>query len=113
MKFYKLVVLVILTTISSLSFAGKANGKITHVFSGPGFGTKVFIAIDVDVTDKPECLVNTFYSFSIDSEAIGADTWLSMILMAYSTGKSVYVEGTNHCNLYSSIEDLKYIRLNP
>ena len=107
------LVIAILCFVVSPAYAGKVTGKITHVFSGPGFGTKVFFAMDTEVSEKPACQINTLYSFALDSQAPGADAWLSMVYIAYSSGKSVYVEGNGECNHWSSIEDMTYFRLNP
>lgn len=109
----KTKIFLLLISLTGCVNAGTVTGKITHIFSGPGFGSKVFIAIDTIVTNKPSCQANTLYAFSLDSETVGSDIWLSMLLTAYSTGKTVYLEGSNQCNLWSNIEDLKYIRLNP
>jgi len=111
----KLQYILFLSLISTAltTSAGSAVGKITHILSGPEFGTKVFIAIDTAVTNKPSCAVNNLYSFGLDSAEPGANMWLSMATVAYTSGKTISISGfgENKCTHWVNIEDLKSIRL--
>jgi len=112
-KYYQFFYVVILAfSLPGYSYAGEATAKITYLFSGPGFGTRLFIGIDAPVNSKPACSISS-YSFSVDTSEPGAEVWVSMLMTAYSTGKPIRLEGKNSCNLWGSIEDLNYLRLNP
>ena len=103
----------ILLGLFSHANAGTTIGKVTHIFSGPYFGTKVFIALDSPINDKAACSTNSLYTFGFDSSDPGASTWMSMLSIAYTAEKTVYVEGYGgtNCSHWSNIEDLKTIRL--
>lgn len=116
MRFRKYVVFLICATGFAVSLevmAGAVTANVTHIYSGPGFGTKVFIAVDKAVVNGPGCSTNSLYAFSLDSAAPGANTWISMLTVAYTTGKSVDLIGANECTPWVNIEDLRYLRLNP
>lgn len=113
---WRILVLVLLLEAVFPSFSlatGVVTGRVTHIHGGPAVGTKISIAIDYPVTSKAPCATNEIYSFAIDSAAPGADVWLSMLMISYTTEKRIYLSGNNQCTHIYNVEDAFYIQLVP
>ena len=97
--------------VPSIAKAGDFTGTISDILSGPSMGTNLIIAVNGQVNNKIGCNTNSYWDFSINTQAVGANTWVSLILTAFSTGKQVVITGTGACGNWHNIEDLSDIRI--
>jgi hypothetical protein len=107
-----LLIFLLLLFISNAS-ASKFTGKIIRILVHPE-NDKVFLSVDSDPTDRPNCFGGTFesnYSYVFNGSTDSGKSTLSVALMAYSIGKEVNIGGLGTCDLHSDVEDLGHLRL--
>ena len=107
----KIIVSIIILFVPLISLASEFTGKISDISSGSSLGTILIIAVNGSVTNKESCNDNSYWDYSINTQDPGANTWVSMILLAFSAGKVVVLRGAGTCNNYARIEDLSNIRV--
>ncbi len=95
-------------------FCAAANGstvdstKITNILVGPQFGNRVMLTLSNKPLDAPACQTKT-HSYAFDGTTESGKMTLSVVLAAYAAKKDVTLGGNNTCDLYSGIEDLRYV----
>lgn len=107
----RLICPALLAIVCSQAVAGIGQGTIAKIESGPLYGDKVFITIEGAVSDQPSCRSGGNYHFVFDSTAPGGKNLLASILLAKASKQSIVVSGSNVCNLYTGVEDLRWFRV--
>ncbi|WP_153067088.1 hypothetical protein [Steroidobacter cummioxidans] len=97
---------------SSVAAAGDMTGVIREVHLGPVYGTKVFLKIDGTATTlPPSCQTDTGYKFVFDADSPTGRALLATALAAQVSGQNVKLNGYNECNLFGTVEDLRWLSL--
>jgi hypothetical protein len=105
----KSILFVLLSFVFSTALAGTAQGTISKLHTGPAYGTLFFVTVSAASTGMPACKTNPAFSFAFDSAAPAGKNTLALLMLAYTTGKSVTISGENRCSLYSDTEDLRWV----
>lgn len=92
-------------------YAGDFTGTISDISSGQNLDTNLIIAVNGQVNNKEACNNNNYWDFSINTEDPGASTTVSLILLAFASGKEVVIAGTGSCANWSNIEDISNFRV--
>ncbi|HEY0924136.1 hypothetical protein [Rheinheimera pacifica] len=93
------------------AFAGSGVGKIQRIELGPLYNGKVFIIVEGVMEGQPACRQQDNYHFVFDAEAPGGAALLSAVLSAQVAQKNIHISGYNTCNIYSGVEDLRWLRV--
>ena len=111
--FVGLAMAMLIGASSSALASSSYTGKITGIHSGPNVGPITFIIVEgekqVDVAVP--CDNNLWYTYAFDASTEAGKVTLTMAMTAYAANKTVYLGGLETCNLHSSVEDLRWIRL--
>jgi hypothetical protein len=83
--------------------------QITRVLVGPNYGTKVILTISNKPAQVPACQTNPGYNYVFDASSEVGKITLSVVLTAYASGKSVWLGGSDQCDIYAGVETLKHI----
>ncbi|MCM5511649.1 hypothetical protein [Vibrio sp. SCSIO 43169] len=95
----KLLILMLGTMLSGAVLASKVqNTKIIEVRSGPWYGTIVTFKVASTPSSQPTCSnMGDRGHYVFDTSNPGGGQWLSMVLSAHASGKTVQVWGTGKC----------------
>ncbi len=103
------IMFVLLSCVFNVALAGTAKGTISKLHTGPAYGTMFFVTVSAVTTGAPACKTNAAFSFVFDSATPSGKNTLALLMLAYSTGKSVTISGENSCTLYADTEDLRWV----
>lgn len=113
MKYLKLIVMVIAVfSPISLSYAGVGVGTVTKVLVGR-MGNEVYVSVAGNINAFPCASAHPNgwnYAISLTNNPAGKDI-LSALLVAYTAGKTVEVQGVGTCTIDSTLEDIGYVIL--
>ena len=114
MKFYKyLLISASLCSFSSLSNAIPVyEGKITGLLSGPSYGKSLYIQVDKVNGTYENALTNCDnpnWDFVIDFDTDNGKFYSTLILSAYTAGKTVNIQGYDVCD--GNVERVRHIWL--
>lgn len=103
-------ILLVSILLTEVTFAASPSytGKIKEILSGPVYGTKVFIKIDVTIDDKPACATNWRWNYIFDTELEHGKSYLSLLMMAKAQNSTITIQGTSVCSLWPNVENLRY-----
>lgn len=105
---YILVGLILL--IASNVHAGYQEGKVIYISIRQSDGLHHFGLTGVHVGSPPcQATKNTTYWIIKDENSDTGKHLLSMLMMAYAAGKTIYVEGTGKCDRWGDGEDVQII----
>ncbi|MBQ4835176.1 MULTISPECIES: hypothetical protein [Pseudoalteromonas] len=106
------LLIVLLALYSGLSFATPSHtGKITSILSGPVYGDKLFIKVEGSLIKKSSCHTNTNFDYVLDTSTASGERYMSMILTAYASGRSVTITGYDGCSIYTGVTNFRSISL--
>lgn len=108
----KLVCVLFLFSIASAQASEITSTTITRVLVGPTYENKVFLTIEPESSGGPNCHTNGSYSYVFDASTESGRITLDLVLEAYNSGTRVWIRGSDDCDLYSNVEDLKFIASN-
>lgn len=104
------VLFIFLAMMVSSAQASSVNPtQITGVLVGPNYGTNVILTISNKPAQVPACQTNPGYNYVFDASTEVGKITLSVVLTAYASGKSVWLAGSEQCDVYPGIETLHHI----
>ena len=97
--------------VSSNVWASSETGKIIYFIARPSDNLHYF-ELNGEHADKPSCNGNVSQEYWMikDENSAAGKTQISMLLIAYVTGKTISVVGTERCDRWSDGEDVKTLR---
>ncbi len=108
MKYLTLVIFLMSSSVFSLP---SYTGKVKSLLTGENYGSKIFIEVDGTPVQVDPCQNNSTYSFVLDGTTEQADIYLSLLLTAYTAGKTVVLTGYARCDIYSGVMDFRSIAI--
>jgi hypothetical protein len=106
----KLAIILTITFFSSTVFAaGDSSGYVTRTLvHDQGFYT-FFVGVH---NNKPSCASTAHDAWAIDIKTPGGKGMLAILMLAYSTGKTVVITGTGTCdNIWGERENARAVEL--
>jgi len=112
MQYFFRVFLFCLAAFSALTNAAEVPAAtVKRVMMDTQYGTKVFIQLDTDQSERALCHTSGGWHFVMDvADPIGKEFY-SMLLTLYASGKTGRFVGIDSCELFSNIETLGRIEL--
>ena len=98
--------------VSAAEFAG----KVETIAAGPGLGDTVYVRVVNHSASAPwsiDCSSHPYWSFRFDATTAGGWQSYSLALEAYTSGKTVVINGTGECTddgTFSNVQDMLYLR---
>jgi hypothetical protein len=104
----RIIVSVLLLGVSNV-FASNQTGAITRILVRTD-GLHWFY-VSGDRTEKPICATNNYWIIKDEESAYGKSQ-MSMLLTAYSMGKTVTIQGEGNCTRWGDGENIGTVILN-
>ena len=103
-------ILIVGMLFSSVTFASEQVGKVIdiRVSAIPSYNP-THIKLDGPWNNKPGCATQPYWA--VDTNTEGGKAFLSAILTAYSTGKTVQIWGSDQCTLRGDMENALQVAL--
>lgn len=107
------IIIPLLSLAAGPAIAGSTgSGVILNFQVSKAYGDFVFIRLDNLNTDVyAPCHVNTFWNYTLPLVSDTDKQMFSMLLVAYSSGKSVELQGMSACNEFPAVESLRSVTL--
>ena len=109
MKYIGLVLLLLFSQLSTASVV--STTKVKYVLGGDYSGSLVYVGLTSRPGNAPACHNNPDYDYIFDASTEAGKITLSLVLTAYTTGKDIWISGTDTCNLKQGMESLRLIWL--
>ncbi len=103
-------VLLIFTLVSMNAVAGHQTGKVSKLTVRASDGLIFFELSGGQPGNKPECAKYSYWMIKDENSTVGKQQY-SLLLMAYASGKPVYVDGMGRCSRWGDGEDVNFIRV--
>jgi hypothetical protein len=90
--------------------ANSSEGKVKQLVVRASDGLQ-YVVIDSAISGRAACAANTTYYMITDEHSDAGKSQMAVLLSAYMSGKSVYVEGTGACTRWTDGEDILQVIL--
>jgi MFS superfamily sulfate permease-like transporter len=99
--------------LAGQAYAGSSvtQAAVTAVIIVPSVANAVFIQVAARPTGIPTCSTDTAYSYAIDLSGAAGNQMYALLLSAMLAGKLVDFTGLGTCTTYSTVEDLRSVRI--
>lgn len=110
-KFIRMAALAtVLALLSSINvYAGNVEGTVVDIVFRASDGL-VYFNIIGQSHDKPTCATSSYWMIK-NEQSNAAKLQIAALLLAYASGKTVTVYGTNTCTRWPDGEDVDWIRV--
>jgi hypothetical protein len=107
------IALGIAAALSGPACAGSSisQAAVTAVIIVPSVANAVFIQVAGGPTGVPTCSTDTAYNYAIDLSGTAGNQMYALLLSAMLAGKLVDFTGLGTCTTYSTVEDLRSVRI--
>ncbi len=107
----KYLVLLSMFAASLVHSSAVSHVVVTDILTGPHYGNNVLIQVDRTSENLPYCQDSASYSYVFDGTTPSGKMVFNMVMESYSQGMEIYIVGSDTCDLYGNIEDLKSLKL--
>lgn len=87
------------------------TGKVTKLAINKDIGSLVFVYTDAAKDSTPACHANSNWRYVLSLNSELDRNLFSMLLAAKASGAKVRLVGSSSCDVFSSIESLRYVEL--